>query len=264
MDCHTACRSCCLGAASQLAIFAESDTDKLVIFVHGFGGSATKTWRGMDVLLDDPRAKSADVLFYGYESLAAQAHSSATLFRKFLSEVASTGPQWLETLKSAGARGNRNYKDVLIVAHSLGAVVARRALLDTLASKPPWMQHTRLLLFGPAHKGTRLLELTKMLSGTVGSVLMNMFAFGRVKTPVLDDLEENSAFLVNLLAESEAAAKAGCINPVKAEAVIFGEKDYVVRMHPFCTDPQFDVWEKEDHCSVCRTDRTVPAVAAHL
>lgn len=248
----------------SVGYFADQPAERLIIFVHGFGGGALKTWKGMEALLELPEVQAADVVFYGYGSLAAPARNSATLFRKFLASAATLEGPWWTTLSRGGAIGGREYKDILIVAHSLGAVVVRRALLDSIAAKGSWVERTRILLFGPAHMGTRLVNLSLLLRSGLGSILSDFFVFGRVKVPVLDDLEEGSDFLRELLEESEAVVEERGEQSIRAEAVIFGERDNVVRTRPFCVDPLSDVWPGEDHCSVCRAPQTVYEVARYL
>ncbi|HEX8215347.1 MAG TPA: hypothetical protein VF582_07750 [Allosphingosinicella sp.] len=244
--------------------FADSHAERLIVFVHGFAGTATRTWRGMEALLAEPGVQAADVIFYGYGSLAAPARNSAALFLEMLTACAEQQRPWQHALFRAGAPGTRNYSDILIIAHSLGAVVARRALLDAIADHRPWVGDSRLLLFGPAHMGTRLIELKKMLRSGVGSILADLFTFASLKMPVLDDLDRGSPFLRDLAHESEAALAAGLTQPVRAEGVVFGERENVVVTDPFCQDPRATVWQGEDHCSVCRVPRTIAEVARHL
>lgn len=248
----------------SVGYFADQTAERLIVFVHGFGGGALKTWKGMEALLELPEVQATDVIFYGYGSLAAPARNSATLFRKFLASAAMLERPWRTTLSRGGAIGVREYKDILIVAHSLGAVVVRRALLDSVAERACWVERTRILLFGPAHMGTRLVNLSLLLRSGIGSILSDFFIFGRMKVPVLDDLEEGSDFLRELLEESEAVVEQRGEQSIRAEAVIFGERDNVVRTRPFCVDPLSDVWPGEDHCSVCRAPQTVYEVARYL
>jgi pimeloyl-ACP methyl ester carboxylesterase len=248
----------------SIGFFAERPADRLIVFVHGFGGSALKTWKGAESILEQDKVETSDVVFYGYGSLAAPARNSATLFRKFLEAAADGQAPWRSVIGRGGGVGPRDYKDILLIAHSLGAVVVRRAALDGIGVGDEWVSRTRLLLFGPAHMGTRLVKLSKMLRSGFGAILSDLFVFARVRTPVLDDLEEGSAFLQELQAESRAALQLGIGQPVRAEAVVFGERDDVVLTAPFCADPLSDVWADEDHCSVCRAPQTVYEIVRHL
>lgn len=247
-----------------LAYFAQRPATRLIIFIHGFGGSAIKTWSGMEELLDEPAVENADIIFYGYRSLAASANNSAGIFRDFVSTAAEIRQPWSNALRRGGAMGARDYEDILIVAHSLGAAVTRRALLDALGMGADWVSRARLLLFGPAHMGTNLVELAGLLRSSPGALFFDLLTFARMRSPVLNDLKAGSPFLVRLLSDSEKAVTGGGIPAVVAESVVFGETDYVVVTEPFCRDPLPDVWQDEDHCSVCRTGGTLPAVRRHL
>jgi hypothetical protein len=218
----------------------------------------------METIVSKNEVRSADIVFYGYGSLAAPAQNSATLFRKFLVDAAGANRVWTSAISRAGGTGVRDYQDILLVAHSLGAVVVRRALLDSISVDDEWVHRTRILLFGPAHMGTRLVKLSNMLRSGLGAILSDLFLFARIKTPVLDDLEEGSTFLKRLLEESESAVRKGVIRPIQAEAVVFGELDEVVLTSRFCADPLSDVWAAEDHCSVCRSSQAVHEVVRHL
>lgn len=248
----------------SVAYFADRPADRLIVFVHGFGGKAVGTWAGMEALLAEPEAAGADVLFYGYGSLAAPARNSAALFYNFLSAAAEVKSPWKNALFRAGASMTRDYRDIMVVAHSLGAVVVRRALLDAIADGDCWTTRTRILLFGPAHMGTRLTELRKMLKSGIGSILSDIFAFAQVRMPVLDDLAQGSPFLAELLDESGAAIARGIVQPVRAEGVVFGERENVVDTTPFCSDPRSVVWEGHDHRTICRAPQTVHEVLRHL
>jgi hypothetical protein len=249
----------------SVAIFAEQPANRLVIFIHGFGGKAVKTWSGMHELLEYPKASGSDVLFYGYGSLSAPARNSATLFRELVDAAASNALPWQHALREAGAvGGTRDYSDILIVAHSLGAVVTRRALLDAIRAQHPWVDKVRLLLFGPAHMGARLLELKALLRSSISAIIADLFTIAQMRAPVLDDLSEGSQFLADLLSESEQQIAAGRGRALVAERVIFGERDYVVRTDPFASDPLSVVWADEDHTSVCRVPQTPSEVARLL
>lgn len=249
----------------SVALFAQHPADRLIVFIHGFGGNARKTWRGMEQLLQAPEAAPADIVFYGYGSLSAPARNSATLFRDFLDKAAGLAPPWTYTMVRARVPpGDRDYRDILIVAHSLGAAVVRRALLDSIEEGSGWVERTRILLFGPAHMGTRLMKLAAMLRSDFSSLITDFYTIARMKTPVLDDLEEGSDFLKELLEESKALPGGGETRPIRAEAVIFGERESVVLTTRFCKDPLSKVWPGEDHRSVCRAPQAAFEVMRHL
>jgi hypothetical protein len=219
----------------------------------------------MEAILKEPKAHGADIVFYGYRSVWAPARNSATLFREFMTTAAELKFEWADKIAQSGTSiDQRDYRDVLIVAHSLGAVVARRALLDAMIEGAEWPSRSRLLLFGPAHMGTRLVALKGTLRSRPGSLMADLATLFQAKAPVLDDLVEGCEFLKSLLTESSQLVEAGVRRPIRAETVIFGEWDNVVSTTPFCVDPLSKVWPKEDHCGVCRLPETLRTVAELL
>jgi hypothetical protein len=152
------------GYQGSVAYWSKAPQRKLVLFVHGFTGSAVDSWLEFPRLLRlDPHFKGYDLVSFAYESNRQPATFSASAFYHFLSRImdspASTINAGLPTdLVRATTFG---YDRVVIVAHSLGAVVARRALVNAHTQHAPWVGKIALLLFAPAHKGilaTHLLE----------------------------------------------------------------------------------------------------------
>jgi hypothetical protein len=118
-------------------------------------------------------------VFYGYDSVHQQVNYSASEFRDFLTAflagpAASINPTiqhltqkhpWLQ--RDAAFR----YTSVVLVAHSLGAIVVRGALLESLSQS--WLDTVRLVLFAPAHKGAFVwkLLLTSLTGVRFGQVI---------------------------------------------------------------------------------------------
>jgi len=60
----------------------------LIVFVHGFGGSAVKTWNEFPGTLNQHlEFRKCDFVFWEYDSLFAQANASAGLFMQFLDKM---------------------------------------------------------------------------------------------------------------------------------------------------------------------------------
>lgn len=63
------------GYGKSYALIADTaEADTAVIFVHGFGGSPTSTWRDFHGLVDEYSSEydwwpKSDMFFYSYESL---------------------------------------------------------------------------------------------------------------------------------------------------------------------------------------------------
>jgi hypothetical protein len=99
----------------SLAYFARKPNGSLLVFVHGFGGHATDTWRRMhEMAVLDPGTEGCDIVFYGYDSLRHRAMIHAATFRDFLDELTdSGGAAWLP----ADRGGAHSYRRIVISAH---------------------------------------------------------------------------------------------------------------------------------------------------
>ena len=235
------------------------------MFVHGFGGRASATWAGTEVaLVADPRVGTCDLAYFGYRSLHSQPELSAGTLRQFLDEAAGASVAWNSLAgRALGTTVARDYDAILVVAHSLGAPVSRRALLDAIRSHSPWVGKARLQLFAPAHLGAYLHKLRKE-SGLVAGLVASLAAVAKLKILSLDGLEPGSPFLTQLLEDSREELANGWDAQVKAQQVIFGDRENVVMTQRFLSDPPHKVWVDQGHCSVCRCEHTAPAIAEHL
>ncbi|AIM01500.1 hypothetical protein [Sinorhizobium meliloti] len=144
---------------------------------------------------------------------------------------------------------------VTVIAHSLGAPVSRRALLDAIRNQASWAGKTRLQLFAPAHMGAYLNKVRKEL-GIASRLIASLTS--------LDGLEPGSPFLTQLMEDSSKELANGWDAQVKARQVIFGDGENVVMVQRFLEDPPHTVWPGHGHCSVCRCDKTAPAIASYL
>lgn len=250
----------------SVGYFSKQAANRLLVFVHGFGGGASSTWKGAETaLVADPRAATTDIVFFGYRSLRTQPVLSAGILRGFLNIAATGSHQWnTVATKSLGQNVARDYKEILIVAHSLGAPVSRRAIIDAIRGNAAWADRVRLVLFAPAHMGAFLSDLQKELRGSVGTLLGSIVTIAKLQVLSLDGLEPGSTFLTQLLDDSATELANGWEDQIKAKQVIFGYEDRVVKPDRFLEDPAADVWDGYGHCSVCRCPETVPAVASHL
>jgi pimeloyl-ACP methyl ester carboxylesterase len=223
----------------------------LIVFVHGFRGSWDKTW-GMAPrdLTADERFAESDLVFFDYEC-AGRTSQRVALQLRALCAAAVTDPAAFcsQSEIAQGRTKGWRYKRLLVVCHSLGAVIARRAILDGLKASEPWPEFARLILFAPAHKGARvhaLLTLTiGALIGRLGEGLL------RVKYPVLDELEHGSPTLA-CLAEESARQMDSARTTLEATAVIVADVERVVDTTPFLSDPPPSSISGTNHLTVCK------------
>jgi hypothetical protein len=108
--------------------------DTVVIFVHGFGGKPTSTWRNFQGLVDEYSTEytwwaTSDMFFYTYESLHTPIRHNAKLLGDFVESV------WHGKWKTDSPDSNLTYKDLIFAGHSEGGVVIRRLILDRYEAK---------------------------------------------------------------------------------------------------------------------------------
>jgi pimeloyl-ACP methyl ester carboxylesterase len=252
------------------ALLAVQPLSKAVIFVHGFSGDPITTWSDFPVLLPaTQQCAGHDFFFYGYDGLWADMNASAALLRDFVDRLLSeTGSLVNKNLPTDGQRPEAfKYKKILFVAHSLGAVMIRRALLDLTEMGRPWLANSKLVLFAPAHRGASVVDLA--LEVTTGMAFIKYFVgIAQFQSPLINQLKPDSAELRDLLADTKKARRGGANPHLQARQVIFAEYEKIVRNLRFADDPPADTIPGTRHMTVCkpRTDFLGPfeVVEQHL
>jgi pimeloyl-ACP methyl ester carboxylesterase len=226
-----------LGQKSSFAPAPQCDRT-LVVFVHGFRGKALSTWLSFPDFVDKfDGLRNADLLFYGYASRPQRMQNIAINLRSHIDAVwadpGSLGPKTAEALaerpRPAEVGRHELWDRVLFVAHSLGAVVVRRALLDCLDKTSSydnehWSRQSSLCLFAPAHSGANIIQLIGETFSTfgipIGPALKGWF-------PCLQDLEEGCMALT-ALRDDYSALPEHQRSLASAVSVILAENDGVV------------------------------------
>ena len=237
----------------SVAYWALARPNQVVIFIHGFRGSADGTWgRAADLARRSPCLTSSDLIFFDYPCARKQVPRLAADVVELLDwltagDALQGGHAFLHQLRG----GKTEYDRFLIVAHSLGAVVARRALLDGVKASRSWIDKIHFILFAPAHLGARVKTLVDL---TLGKIPFPVDALLKAYYPVLDELEPGSTTLKLIYDESVALYPALC-SQVKARAVAMADDEQVVDTNAFFQDPTAVPIKKTDHISVvkCRT-----------
>lgn len=236
---------------------------KALLFVHGFGGSATKTWVQFPSLLQaEPSCSGHDHIFFGYDSLRRRARPSADELITFL-DALFHDPIGLvnETLGRTVRKRPFRYTHVTLVAHSLGALVSRLALLDAFNKRRAWTSKTSLVLFAPAHEGANILALASLAMGAFR--LVPVEALARYKFQVLHDLDESSPTLKRLRTQTKAAIAKGGKHLI-ARRVVYAGGDTVVNPYDFCQDPSAEFIQNASHTSVCKPSQSFVEPLVHL
>ena len=247
------------------ALISESpDVDTAVVFIHGFLGDADGTWLNFQEMIDSRHAQypmwaRCDTFFFSYPSFFQEITDSAEQFLNFLSTIYPSPPDWLFSISEfvpnvpatvlALDLPEHIYKNLILVGHSEGCVVIRRAV--TIAYKSG-VQHAilgsgMLRLFSPAHLG---FQPTGWIRACLG--------VGRVEAIVMPLLNLSPAFaemkekeLLDQIREDTTAFWEEAHLSVMRARVLFGKERVVVK-----GEFQNDILETSEptknHVSICK------------
>jgi pimeloyl-ACP methyl ester carboxylesterase len=239
-----------------------------VVFVHGWGGAARSTWEQFPQVLEDMTGShGVDAFFLDYRSRGDAALWSASVLQMFIADlVRDPVSAFVNPSLPTGAplRARKSYEHILIVAHSLGAVITRRALLDLRDPLRPsgavtddQLSRVRLLFFAPAHSGADVAALIGSglgLDALPGAKLVGEAAL--LFMPSLRDLQPGSQTLNDLRDNTRSAlAEAPTKTRYLRAAVLHAERDRVVRLARFEGDPPHTPVPQRNHRSICKPDR---------
>src|ERR1017187_3325356 len=132
---------------SSYAFVSDScSVNTAIVYVHGFLGDAQSTWEQLQYYvdrLDNEPFRDADLFFYDYPAEDNFVHASVSRLRAFLNQIyPSPPPELLEVHfkdldwrlhddpEVITIREHRPYARLVLVGHSLGAVVIRRLVAD--------------------------------------------------------------------------------------------------------------------------------------
>ncbi|HVW10189.1 MAG TPA: hypothetical protein VHC90_16495 [Bryobacteraceae bacterium] len=238
------------GDERSKVILSRHKPDTLVIFVHGFRGDALETWQQFDQLvITNPRFKNVDFIFFGYESYLSNVLAGASFLYNLLNAVEEQNRAAIASVSKPEVAGVRcEYKRIILVAHSLGAVVCRWAIVRAVEEGKPWRSRLRLLLFAPAHTGSELAHLATTAAGGFAWVSLFVQAV-KANVPLVRELDPSSRILTELAERVQKAKNEPCL---KASRVIIAEREVVVSNLPFPGDPCPDALPDTDHISVCK------------
>lgn len=238
----------------SLAFWADKPNGSVLVFVHGFNGRSVSSWLQFPSHLPaQPAWAAADLIFFGYDGRYAPVMASAPILAEFLDEVMSGRVRLnIPLTDRLGNSELRPYKRLFLVGHSLGAVVARRALLEARRpARREWLSRTQLVLFAPAHRGADVASL--VLEGLVGFPVAGrgLAAWIAYRFPPARELAPGSSTLTDLERESDDAYGAG-ENAIQAARIAFGERDRIVRVENFAKDPKPRIFLGRGHSDICK------------
>ena len=222
------------------------------MFVHGFNGKAVGTWRQFD----QPDASidwwnQSDLLFVGYDSLRDSIVGVANRLRKRLPDFYPR--------HDLDPEAPRNYERIVVLGHSLGGLIVRRAVADSVKSwldsggdtiSRPVLIDAVVRLFSPAISGYRLAGMPGLVKAFGG--LRAVEAFLR-KSSAFIDLQPGSELLASTRSLTvglvpQGADYAAALKP----SIVWASPDNVVIESRYETDEVDDSWDDTTHTSVCK------------
>ncbi len=147
------------GAPEAKTIFRESpDANNLLLFIHGFTGEASATFGDIpEMLINDPKMDGWDMKPFGYSQYVTPEMGKDVWAG--IEDVDRIANNLCTSVKYKYDK----YDRIAIVAHSLGGLIAQRAILDFKKEYRTKISH--LILLGTPSAGISPLKLKKIWNG---------------------------------------------------------------------------------------------------
>jgi alpha-beta hydrolase superfamily lysophospholipase len=243
---------------------SKAQAERLVVFVHGFRGRAIDTWQRFP---ESGRTsewwRASDMLFVGYDSVRDTITGVAARLRRELPRFYPDVPNDLLTIGDASVRptSSKPYRELLLVGHSLGGVVVRRALCDVARgwfeereTEPdadrPALLDAQVRLFSPASAGFRSAGWLGMTQASLLWRALNMYLR---RSSAYTDLQPNSPFLADTRRRTEelVAARRNDLAALRA-SILWANPDDVVLAEGYDSDHVEDSVDNTTHSKVCK------------
>jgi pimeloyl-ACP methyl ester carboxylesterase len=249
---------------------SHSQPERLVVFVHGFGGKAISSWQQFPLgAVGSDWWRHSDMLFVGYPSKSDDISGVADRLRQGVEHFYPALPE--ELLEVGGKRlrdtAEAPYRELFLVGHSLGGVVVRRSLCDAaqrwllaLDKDPkaprPALLEAQVRLFSPASAGFRAAGFLGALRATRRWGAIEMFLR---RSSAYSDIQQGSVTLTNLSDETAALLelKDPRLQALRAH-ILWASPDRVVLAERYKTDYPSNFAHGADHRSVCKPQAAWP------
>lgn len=241
---------------------APHTAKRLVVFVHGFGGHAVKTWQ------DFQRSGSlrgewwadADMLFVGYRSMTEDIGGVASRIQKRLPDFYPYPNRGVLTAIDSKAREDieTRYEELIIMGHSLGGLIARRTLVDcadrwlkegAIPEARPILLEAKLRLFSPASAGVRLSGWKALAAAAFWHVADALLR----RSPAYTDMQPGSETLASTRRRTELIVKEQNLSALQA-SILWANPDTVVLPERYDSDLLEDWVDGRGHILVCKPD----------
>ena len=246
-----------------VAVLTNYAPRRLVVFVHGFRGNVLGSW------MDFPDSyrmgdwwRESDLLFVGYDSLRETIAGVAGRLRTQLPRFYPQPPKSLVEAAGIPLRDDVGYyESMIMVGHSLGGVVVRRAVVDAAqewidrcANDPrtpkPAILGAQIRLFSPASAGFQAAGLLGVLKASPGWWGLNMYLRN---SSAYSDLQPGSLVLAAIRSRTEQLVEldATKFSALRAR-ILWANPEDVVISERYDTDYVEAIADNVSHKSVCK------------
>jgi pimeloyl-ACP methyl ester carboxylesterase len=242
------------------------DTETAVIFFHGFLGDAHGTWLNFQSMIESQRANypewdRSDLFFVQYPSFRRSISDIAAIALNVVDSVFPVPPPALfETaVRLKGAPEGllqlnletHQYKNLILVAHSEGGAVLRRAVEvaykgNRLHDK---LVNAELNLFAPAHLG---FEPKGWIGACLNVAKIEQIAITALRlSRAFVEMKEKTTLESTRVNTDRYADESPTYRALRAR-VLIGADDDIVAHGEFLRDTVLDPEEGQDHTSICK------------
>lgn len=247
---------------AQFALVSGQRAKRLVVFVHGWKGSANDSWGEFPTR--PPRDEwwgEADLLFLEYDSINSRAASAADRIRQHLSAFYPRPNVGMLKIRELQVRADIEtpYEELILVGHSLGGLVLRLAKVDAVtewenyaydAARRNVILDGALRLFSPASAGfdpTGRLGAVQAFPG-LRWLLAAYLAYGSATK----DLGLTKELLAETQTRTETYGTDPELRKLLEAYILWADKEKVVKPQPYKSDRQWRTADDTDHRSVCK------------
>jgi pimeloyl-ACP methyl ester carboxylesterase len=267
---HFSHTSCWLDEPDGWAFFVshyDGQVKRLIVFVHGFRGGSVGTWTDFPfidaALPENLWWYESDYLFVGYNSTKDTINGVADRITRDMARFYPVPFAPAMEICGLPARDDTTtpYEELVLVGHSLGGVILRRALCDAAQkwiadsdrqkdTRPALLDATTRL-FSPASAGFRPAGWLGLLRETV--LWARAIELFLRRAPAYTDLQPGSLVLTAIQRRTEEFAKRGDpdLNALRAH-ILWASPDYVVIDERYETDHVSQSCDNTSHISVCK------------
>lgn len=239
---------------------ASTTASRLIVFVHGFGGSAISTWKNFaDYHRLGPWWMASDLLFVGYDSRRDGIKGVADRLRRNLPRFYPTPFQPAMTLDGISVREDTTspYQELIVVGHSLGGLIVRHALVEEAdewinagrTTAKPLLLDSALRLFSPASAGFRAAGLFGAARASGFWPAVDIYLR---RSSAYTDMQPGSPMLVDTRARTERLVEKEPDTGALRARILWASPDQVVIEGKYDSDVLSRSVDGKSHRSVCK------------